>query len=177
MSVRLSVCQTRDLWQNDSFSFSSCHFGSILMSRVRLSRLKSSLRCTINLCISVCLSVCLLVSICLCAVWCRYCWVWVMPSWSRRSDLILVYIGERWDLLLRSCVTRPLCKSSLSVSSPSSSLSSQTRTVSTVLNRTAYSQYAGYRRWPPSSAVCWRSCLVKRSQNQFGDRCFATTVW
>ena len=39
----------------------------------------------------------------------------------------------------------------------------------------------GTRRWPPSSAVCWQSnVLVKRSRNQFGDRCFATaepTLW
>jgi len=33
----------------------------------------------------------------------------------------------------------------------------------------------GYRRWRPSlRSADNRTCLVKRSRSQFGDRCFAT---
>lgn len=42
----------------------------------------------------------------------RYCWAWVTRSWSQRWDSSRVYTVVRCGSPLKSCETRPQCKSS-----------------------------------------------------------------
>ena len=83
------------------------------------------------------------------------------------SDVTMVtdYGGHNWTLLpvweinLKTCISGLIC------------ITWHTEAVDCV---PSWRMYAGHRRWPSLRSADSRTCVVKRSRNQFGDRSFAT---